>query len=160
MDPLLSLAAIFVLSLVGAVVLFKYLQSTAIIKKKGWQASGAVAGFILIFGLLAKTYDEIRKPDYSEWTIKGVVEKADAPIHDGITVKHRPPITSTLSDKSGDFVFENVKIFPKEPTQDLNFELEGYFPYTQPLNDDAITKDKKTKTIILKNKVVLQRITK
>ena len=39
-------------SLVPAFVLFKFLESTAIIKKKNYQAGGAIAGYIIVLAAL------------------------------------------------------------------------------------------------------------
>ena len=49
-DPLLVVIIIFTLSLIGAVVSFKILKSTAVIKKPWGAAGGGIAGF-LIFGI-------------------------------------------------------------------------------------------------------------
>jgi hypothetical protein len=49
----------FLLSLVGAVVLFRFFKSSALIKTKTYQAGGALAGFVIIFGLLFGAYDQV-----------------------------------------------------------------------------------------------------
>lgn len=46
----------FVLSLIGAYVLFKKLKSSANINKPSQQIRGALAGFVIIFGLLSSPY--------------------------------------------------------------------------------------------------------
>ncbi len=53
----------FVLSLIGAFVLFKFLKSTAIIKNPKYQAGGALAGFVIIFGLLFGGYSKLEDHD-------------------------------------------------------------------------------------------------
>jgi hypothetical protein len=47
-DPPVAFVMVFVLSLLAAIVLFKLLDSRATIKKKGWSAGGAIAGFLII----------------------------------------------------------------------------------------------------------------
>jgi hypothetical protein len=67
MDPILIIVSIlFVLSLLGATVLFKFFKSSAIIKNKKYQAGGAIAGFILIFGVLYTTYANIEAKKYED----------------------------------------------------------------------------------------------
>jgi hypothetical protein len=51
----------FLLSLVGAVVLFRFFKSMAVIQRKTYQAGGAVAGFVIIFSLLFSAYDWLEK---------------------------------------------------------------------------------------------------
>jgi hypothetical protein len=58
MPPFSVVAGLFTLSLVSAVVLFKFLQSTALIKNKDYQAGGAVAGFIIVYGMLHWSYTQ------------------------------------------------------------------------------------------------------
>lgn len=65
MENLLSfnlflIVVIFFLSLVGAVVLFKFFENTAVVKSKQFQAGGAIAGFIAIFMLLTNAYTMIK----------------------------------------------------------------------------------------------------
>lgn len=57
---LLLIASFFFLSLVGAVVLFKFFKSTAAVQSKQYQAGGAIAGFIIIFMLLTFSYERIK----------------------------------------------------------------------------------------------------
>lgn len=58
---LLVTGVICILSLVGAVVLFKFLKSSALIKNKTYQAGGAIAGFIIIFLTLIAAYNQLEK---------------------------------------------------------------------------------------------------
>ena len=64
MFTLLVISVIFVLGLGGAVVLFKFFKSSAIITSKKYQAGGAIAGFIIIYGLLYTSYLRIEKSEY------------------------------------------------------------------------------------------------
>jgi hypothetical protein len=56
---LFPIICLFLMSLVGAVVLFKFFESTAVVKSKQYQAGGAIAGFIIIFMLLLYAHGKI-----------------------------------------------------------------------------------------------------
>ncbi len=62
MSPALLAAAVtisfFATALVGSVVVFRFLKSTAQIVRKDVQLGGAVAGFVVMFSLLNHFYDE------------------------------------------------------------------------------------------------------
>jgi hypothetical protein len=47
-DPVIVFVILFLLSLGASYVLFKLLDSSATIKRKGWSAGGAIAGFLMI----------------------------------------------------------------------------------------------------------------
>ncbi len=71
-------AVFFMLSLVGAYVLFKVLKSSAVITRPGYRAGGALAGFLLLFGSLNMTHYklsavELEKTDRN--ALKGQVEE-------------------------------------------------------------------------------------
>lgn len=53
---LIVAVVLFLLSLLGAYVLFKVLKSAAWIKRPDYQAGGALAGFLLIFATLSMTH--------------------------------------------------------------------------------------------------------
>lgn len=58
---ILVVGILFFLSLLGAVILFKFFKSSAIVKNKQYQAGGAIGGFIIIFLLLSTSYYELEK---------------------------------------------------------------------------------------------------
>jgi hypothetical protein len=58
MPTLSVVAALFALSLLSAVVLFSFLKSTALIKNENYQAGGAIAGFIIVYGMLHWSYTQ------------------------------------------------------------------------------------------------------
>ncbi len=66
MQTILVVGILFLLSLAGAAILFKYFKSSAIIKEKTYQAGGAIAGFILIYGALYAAYDHLDKRGYED----------------------------------------------------------------------------------------------
>jgi hypothetical protein len=51
-EEVLTAAVCFTMSLIGAVVLFRFLKSSALVKNKSYQAGGALAGFVIIYGVL------------------------------------------------------------------------------------------------------------
>jgi hypothetical protein len=61
---LLVVAILFLLSLSAAVILFKYLKSSATVTDERYQAGGAIAGFIIISGILYPAYYTIEMRDY------------------------------------------------------------------------------------------------
>lgn len=67
----LVIVIFFFLSLIGAYVLFRFLDSQAIIDDKRYKAGGAIAGFILIYGCLFGAYYklEANKTELIEGTI-------------------------------------------------------------------------------------------
>jgi hypothetical protein len=58
-EILIVVTVIFTLSIIAALILFKVLKSTAIVKKAGYQAGGALAGFIIIFSTLYYSYESL-----------------------------------------------------------------------------------------------------
>ncbi len=124
---LIPIIVIFCLSLFGSFILFKFLKSSATIKKATYQAGGAIAGFLLIYGLLFSTFQSVYKPS-EKWTIIGNVIKKDASLHDGITVTHIPPSPNTTSDNRGTFTLDNVKVISGQGWPELYFECKGFHP--------------------------------
>lgn len=60
-NPLVLVCIFFILSLIGAIILFKCLHSHATIKSEKWQAGGAIGGFIIIFLLCFFVYTWIKR---------------------------------------------------------------------------------------------------
>lgn len=63
MNALLVVFCIFSMSLIGAWVLFKLLENTAVVKLPFGTFSGAVAGFFGIYFLLNNSYNTLQKKD-------------------------------------------------------------------------------------------------
>ncbi len=154
----LIVTVFFLLSLVGAYVLFKVLKSSAVINRPGYQAGGALAGFLLIFGTLAITHQKLSASELDEnsrrqlkariteleqalvdteslcefdhWMIKGTVVRQDEEPrrHRGIKVSVIPHQTAS-SGFDGSFTIRNIKLARAEQTpRELQFSLEGYHP--------------------------------
>ncbi len=166
---LIPLSVIFALSLSGSVVLFKFLSSSATIKKKSYKAGGAIAGFILIYGLLFTSFNSWYKAETEQklksetWTIRGTVVKEGASKHDGITVNHIPDSPSAVSGTNGEFRMEGVDLFPvklPEGLPELQFESadENFHTRTIDLSEDNVEIKKEKKQIVLKKPIMLARI--
>jgi hypothetical protein len=59
MSPLVVIGALFLLSLIAAVVLFKWLESSALVKMPAGQFGGAIAAFIGVFFMLHHAYERL-----------------------------------------------------------------------------------------------------
>jgi hypothetical protein len=90
-QDLMVVAVLFACSLVAALVLFKILQSTAVIQKKEYQVGGAAAGFLLIYAALYGSYYQLQSVQLAgceaqipaNITIQGAL---DPPIKDALVV--------------------------------------------------------------------------
>jgi type II secretory pathway pseudopilin PulG len=63
-SPLIIVVSLFGLSLFAAIILFKFLKSTALITNEKYQAGGAIAGFIIVYGMLHGSFTQLA--DYSQ----------------------------------------------------------------------------------------------
>ncbi len=140
----------FVLSLIGAFVLFKLLKSTAVIKKAGYQAGGALAGFLLIYSTLYYSYERMLKYEPQSWTVEGIIEKEGKVTHEGIIIKYTPPEPSTKTDERGFFSLRDVKL-GEGKWPELRLESKNYLPVSIELNETTAEKDIKKKKIKLRN---------
>lgn len=153
---------IFILSLAGAYVLFKLLKSTAVIKKTGYQAGGALAGFLLIYGMLFYSYDKMAQSNIEVenalWTITGTVKRENSPKHDGISIRHVPPAPNTYTDASGFFRLENVRSSTADSYPEIYIENDGYFPLPISIADSNAIIDKEKKTIKLRGELMIYKV--
>ncbi len=76
-NPLLVVPILFGLSLAAAVILFRFLKSSAVIQTAKYQAGGAIAGFVIVYGLLHFSFekisgfqDEIKKQEQTIYDLK------------------------------------------------------------------------------------------
>jgi len=76
-ETLIVLIIVALLSLLAAIVLFKVLKSTALIKKAGYQAGGALAGFIIIYSTLYYSYDSLSDKIHRETVEKDYIKKSE-----------------------------------------------------------------------------------
>lgn len=167
---LIPLSVIFTFSLVGSIVLFRFLKSSATIKKRTYQAGGAIAGFILIYGLLYTSFNSWYKSEIEEkwkseqWTIKGIVQMQDKCKHEGIAVRHIPDAPSAESRSNGESRMEGVEIFPgKLPNGLPALEFDSgrddeFHGIILELNKDNVEINREKKLVILKEELTLEKI--
>jgi len=126
----LAVAIIFALSLLGAVVLFRFFKSSAIIKKKAYQAGGAVAGFAIVYSLLFGSYYQIERLEKQklEAAIQALEEKVkrlDIDVVSGVVAPDNQPVKVRLvidavePDSDGKFKFKVPRILLESPTAAL-----------------------------------------
>jgi hypothetical protein len=58
-NPLVVVPILFGLSMLAAVILFKFFQATAFITTKEYQLGGAIAGFVIVYLILNSSYNTI-----------------------------------------------------------------------------------------------------
>ena len=160
-NVLTVVSVMFLLSLVGAFVLFKLLKSAALIQRAGYQAGGALAGFLLIFGTLYFSYDKLLTKQLETetkvdlWVIVGKVTRQDQTLHGFIEVSVLPPPQSALSESKGSFRFQRVEIIG-EQWPELKFDADGYYTETKVLSEEVADIDRDQKRIEL-HPVVLEK---
>lgn len=69
-NSLVVVITIFILSLIGAYILFKVLRATAMIKNTKFQAGGALAGFIILYGTMFQSYQRLQNVKEIEGRLK------------------------------------------------------------------------------------------
>lgn len=130
MNSALAVAIIFALSLLGAVVLFRFFKSSAIIKKKAYQAGGAVAGFAIVYSLLFGSYYQIerlekQKLEAAIQALEEKVKKLDIDVVSGVVAPDNQPVKVRLvidavePDSDGKFKFKVPRILLESPTAAL-----------------------------------------
>ena len=130
MQPFLYIIAYAIISLFIAFILFKYLKSSASFKDKttGYKAGGAIAGFIIVFGILFGSYMKLTSSqndynmkltsslnDYKSivaqnernpYTVIGKVKKLDNPNNEAVKITIYPPSSNGRSDRSGTYTID------------------------------------------------------
>lgn len=174
--PLVAVGAIFLLALVGAVVLFRFLKATAVFKTVQGQASGALAGFLMIFGALDGTYmhlapgsaemEELRSTiaelqarlaevDTEPWTFTGRVRTPEGSRPADVEVRVLPPAPLTLVNGGRDFRLEHVEVVSGVWPQ-LQLSAEGFYPETVLLESDDLELHPERKLAVIKAPVLLE----
>lgn len=74
---LVVVAAIFLMSLVGAYILFAVLKSVAQISNKAYQAGGALAGFIILYGTMFQSFQSLHNIEKTENELRAAQNKLD-----------------------------------------------------------------------------------
>jgi len=130
MNSAIAVGVVFTLSLVGAVVLFRFLKSSALIKAKTYRAGGAVAGFAIIYYLLSGSYYKIEALKNQELKsriedLKEQLKQLDTTIVSGEVEPDRQPVKVRLvfdavePDSEGKFNFQVPRVVLDSPTAAL-----------------------------------------
>ncbi len=161
MHPLVSVSVMFVCSLTAAFVLFKFVKSTAGVqgddvgfKIRGFQAGGAIAGFLLTYGLLHYSFTSLSSQQHEEeaaapsalWTITGKVVKSDGLSPALVKVSPVPPM-GAISDNGGNFRMAHVLPIKEDVYPDLVFECESYISQTVTISGENAEIDKENHRI-------------
>ena len=162
-SPLVAISIFFVLSLIGAIVLFRYLKSSATITKPGYQAGGAIAGFLLIYAILYTSYISIHQDtDFNnkmDWTIIGSVKKEGSRLNDGVEVTAYPPSPTIISNKSGEFRLQGIKMTQKDIEAlkflELNVQASGFFDMTERVLIDSLEIHSNERQIVIRQPIEL-----
>lgn len=157
---LLAVTVLFACSLVAAFVLFKWVKSFASVegqggfglKVKGFQAGGAIAGFLLTYGLLDFSFNRLMTNSTPElWTISGEFEQGQVPPTVSVFVSPPEPVV-----KGHTFKLINVRKidgeFPK-----LGFESDVWIDPIEITPESADINEKKCQ-ITLKRPVPLHEV--
>jgi hypothetical protein len=137
METILVVAAVFVLSLTAAVVLFRFFRSTALIKQKTYQAGGALGGFIIIYALLFGSYYRTEQRYQNERERNQVlteanddlgkqVKKLELAVISGVVQPDKGPVKVRLvldaqepDSAQGRFQFQVPRVLLENPTMAL-----------------------------------------
>lgn len=173
-DPYFTLKVViglFCASLFGAFVLFRFLQSTALITEKRYQAGGAIAGFILIFSVLSslwwsatwKLADDQRKIEEAralqvqaaEWSVDGEVREEGVAIPYQISVAQAPAATV---DRGGHFTLIGARTFKNRYPRLYIQGDDAHIPATLEITEEIARIDHGSSEITLKGPVQLLRV--
>lgn len=128
MSNLSVVAVLFACSLAAAVVLFKVLQSTAVIQKKEYQVGGAAAGFLIIYATLCGSYAQLQKAPLQACQTQLAVDERELAIQGTVT----PPIKNAT-------IVLGIKQVSLADDGRFGFTAKGLDPGRDPLSLYVIT---------------------
>jgi len=120
MDAITVVIILFVLSLLGASVLFKFLVSSALVTGKRYQAGGAIAGFLLLYWTLLFSHGKIndcqecndaRKRCEQELQVQSI--KGEIEGYDGEQLKMILAVRQTEPDSRGKYMLKAPGLDPE-----------------------------------------------
>lgn len=153
--PLVAIAVFFLLSLIGAIVLFHFLKSTGVFSTVKGQAGGALAGFLMIFAAMQGSYLALAPSGPEQWTIQGAVQGTDGNVPIGVEILVLPPEPRDLVDQPRDFKLENVEIRDGVWPQ-LQFSAADYYPDDVILSPEDLKIYPERKLAIIKEPILLE----
>jgi hypothetical protein len=178
-DPYFTLKVViglFSASLVGAFVLFGVLKSFAWITEKRYQAGGAIAGFLLIFGVLSTMWwnatwklaenqrmtadaqlkiEEAKTQQVVEWSVDGEVRLEGVPVPNQISVSQAP--TATV-DRGGHFALVGVRTLRKRYPRLYIQGDDAHIPATLEITEAIAKIDPGSSEITLRGPIELRKI--
>jgi hypothetical protein len=131
-NPTMAVVILFVLSLTGALVLFRFLKSSALIKGRSYQAGGALAGFVIIYYMVSSFYYKIDTDRSKNEELSAEIEQLkkelknlDTDIVSGEVEPDKQPVKVRLvfdavePDSEGKFNFQVPHVVLQSPTAAL-----------------------------------------
>jgi hypothetical protein len=175
MNPFLYPIVYAIISLFIAFILFKYLKSSASFKDKttGYHAGGAIAGFVIVFSILISSYLKLNSSltDYKSivlmnervpYTLFGKVKKLDNSNNDGVTITLYPPASKGISDRTGRFTIEGIRLSQVDIDSlqviSLAVDVEGYAVNTLELPRSKFHIHQYNKAILIDTTINLIRL--
>lgn len=160
---LIVISVMFVISLGGAFVLFRILDSQASIQRAGYKAGGALAGFLIILSMLFGSYYKLVQAQDSVgyWTIVGKCQAPHLSRDEMIEVHIIPPAPRDLLPLTGsDFRLENVRLTQKQVSDgiwpELEFFADGLLTKTILLTEEDVEVDAVRRRLVIKKPILLQ----
>ncbi|MEI7981785.1 MAG: hypothetical protein WCI71_09015 [Bacteroidota bacterium] len=162
--PLVILLAAFLLSLLATWILFRFLKSNATVIQPKWRAGGAIAGFILLFGMTFSFADSwLTKYIYAtrRFNISGTVTLDQGYFHDGTTVEEMPPAAYVLTAKDGSYTLPGIRYDAREISEvTVAFAHENFIPVKHTFGSAEFTVDWERLQISIRDTVRLRRAPK
>lgn len=160
--PFAILAADFMLSLAATWILFRYLKSATTISRPAWRASGAIAGFIVLFGMAFSFSDawlEKYVYDARRYNISGTVMLDSCCLHEGTVVEELPPTARCLTERDGNFMLTGIRYDEREAGEmTLSFDHVNFIPVKHVFRPGTFTVDRRRMQIRLHDTVKLLHI--
>ena len=162
--PLVILLADFVMSLLATWVLFRFLKSSTTIIKPKWRAGGAIAGFIVIFGM-SFTFSDAWLDKYiyasRRFNISGTVVLDQGYFHDGTTVEEMPPAAYVLTSKDGSYTLPGIRYDEKDISEvTVAFQHENFIPVKHTFGAGEFTVNWERLLISIKDTIKLRKVPK
>lgn len=166
-EVLIVVSVMFAISLGGAYILFRFLESQATIQKAGYKAGGALAGFLIILGILFGSYHKLVQAKvqadaqaHQGWIIIGECQ-APIPRDDILVNMVEPEVPSYLLPRQErQFLLKGVQITPQQLSSGtfpiLQFTSDGLQSESLTLTKENVRIDVDGKRLVIQNPIRLQ----